>query len=90
MARYELDPILFDENSAVADEYQAQWTPAAVRISVDGTIASHIVFGDNAIREWFRDMLAAEPAHSDRTGEQRAQSTNGRIHKFRSDTRPDR
>jgi peroxiredoxin/multisubunit Na+/H+ antiporter MnhC subunit len=65
MAAYEIDHLLLDEDSQVADDYQARWTPAAVMVSKDGRIHSHVSYGDNAIREWLRNQVAsgALPSH---------------------------
>lgn len=60
MAKYEIDRLLVDEDSAVADDYQAKWTPAAVLIHPDGRIASQNVYGDNGIREMVRDLIASD------------------------------
>ncbi|MGA9773209.1 MAG: MauE/DoxX family redox-associated membrane protein [Blastocatellia bacterium] len=59
MTRYEVSYLLMDERSKVADEYQAKWTPAAVLIHPDGRIASQNTYGDDPIREWFRDLIAS-------------------------------
>ena len=59
MSKYEIAHLLLDEKSRVADDYQATWTPAAVLIAQDGKIASPVSYGDNAIREWLRNLIAA-------------------------------
>lgn len=59
MTRYEVSYLLVDENSKVADEYQAKWTPAAVLIHPDGRIASQNTYGDDPIREMVRDLIAS-------------------------------
>lgn len=60
MARYDIDNLLLDERASVADDYEAVWTPAAVLIHPDGKIASSIVYGDNAIRSWLRNLVASD------------------------------
>jgi peroxiredoxin len=60
MVKYEIDRVLVDEDSAVADDYQAKWTPAAVLVHPDGRIASPNVYGDNAIREVVRDLILSD------------------------------
>jgi peroxiredoxin len=59
MAEYEVSRLLLDRKSAVADKYQARWTPAAVLIRPDGRIASPVTYGDNAIRELVRNLIAS-------------------------------
>jgi peroxiredoxin len=59
MAKYELDNLLLDENSSVADDYQTKWTPGIVLIDRQGKIASQIIYGDNAIREFVRNTIAS-------------------------------
>ena len=58
LARYEARRLLLQGASTVADEYQAKWTPAAVLISPDGKIASHVVAGDDAIRALVNHTIA--------------------------------
>jgi peroxiredoxin/uncharacterized membrane protein YphA (DoxX/SURF4 family) len=65
MAVYEIDHLLLDEDLQVADDYQARWTPAAVLVSGDGRISSHVSYGDNAIREWLRNQIASGALPSD-------------------------
>lgn len=60
MARYEIENLLLDERAEVADDYEAVWTPAAVLIHPNGKIASPIVYGDNAIRSWLRNLVASD------------------------------
>jgi len=50
MAKYEVRHVLLQGEAQVADEYQAQWTPAAVLVRGDARIASSIAYGDEAIR----------------------------------------
>ena len=70
MARYEIGLLLVDEDSTVSDEYQAKWTPAAVLIRPDGKIATQNIYGDNAIREAVRGLIASD---------QLGGPTNGRV-----------
>jgi peroxiredoxin/uncharacterized membrane protein YphA (DoxX/SURF4 family) len=60
MTKYEIERLLLDEGAKVADEYQAIWTPAAVLIHPDGRIALQNTYGDNAIREAIRDIIASD------------------------------
>ena len=67
MARFEIDKLLLDKGSGVTDDYQAKWTPAAVLVSPDGKIASHLSYGDTTIREWLRNLISSgevQPAGS--------------------------
>ena len=64
MVKYEIGLLLLDADSAVADDYQAKWTPAAVLIHPDGRIASQNTYGDNAIREMVRDLIASDQAQT--------------------------
>lgn len=59
MVAHEIENLLLDEHSQVADEYQARWTPAAVLVGADGRISSHLSYGDNAIREWLRNLISS-------------------------------
>lgn len=71
MFKYEIKHILLDEGSAIADTYQARWTPAAVLIHSDGRIASQSVYGDDAIRELVRDLMSSgqvQPRSADGNG----------------------
>ena len=43
--------ILLQNNREVSTLFNAQWTPTALLINADGTIASHVAAGDAAIRE---------------------------------------
>lgn len=49
MSQYEIRHLLLQEDSDVAEAYQARWTPAAVLIGRDGKIASPVSSGDDAI-----------------------------------------
>lgn len=50
IAKYGATNLLRQDESHVADEYQAKWTPAAVVIDANGKIASPMTYGDEAIR----------------------------------------
>ena len=67
MARYEIENLLLDERAEVADDYETVWTPAAVLIHPNGKIASSIVYGDNAIRSWFRNLVASDQLQAARS-----------------------
>ncbi len=43
--------ILLQKENEIADAFNAKWTPTALLINPDGTIASHLATGDKAIRE---------------------------------------
>ncbi len=76
MAKYEARRLLLQSESQVADEYQAQWTPAAVLVRGDGRIASSIAYGDEAIRA----LVARTVAPSD-AGRKRVLPIKGNGHK---------
>jgi peroxiredoxin/uncharacterized membrane protein YphA (DoxX/SURF4 family) len=76
MSKYEISYLLLDEGSAVADEYQAKWTPAAVLIHPDGRIASQNTYGDDQIREMVRDLIASGRLSPESSDEK---SANGHI-----------
>ncbi|HEX5731463.1 MAG TPA: MauE/DoxX family redox-associated membrane protein [Blastocatellia bacterium] len=67
MARYEIENLLLDERAEVADDYETAWTPAAVLIHPSGKIASSIVYGDNAIRSWLRNLVASDQLQAARS-----------------------
>src|SRR5262249_16215750 len=50
IAKYEARTVLLQGESGVAEQYEAQWTPAAVLVRADGRIASNIAYGDEGIR----------------------------------------
>lgn len=50
IAKYEATHVLLQGEFRIADEYQAEWTPAAVLIDRTGKIASPVTSGDEAIR----------------------------------------
>lgn len=62
LAKYEVQRVLLQGESSIADEYQAKWTPAAVLIDRSGKIASPVTSGDAAIRALVTHTIAtAEP-----------------------------
>lgn len=72
MVKYEISHLLIDEDSTVADDYQAKWTPAAVLIHPDGRIATQLSYGDNAIREWLRNLISSGHVQPDSSNEKGA------------------
>ncbi len=62
METYRVGHLFLQGDSGVAEAYHALWTPAAVLVDPDGKIASQIVFGDDAIRVFVRDLLASSAA----------------------------
>jgi thiol-disulfide isomerase/thioredoxin len=59
---HELHRVLLDPERRVADAYLANGTPAAVLVAPDGTIASPLAEGADAIRRLVATGLAWEPA----------------------------
>ncbi|MFN0152744.1 MAG: thioredoxin fold domain-containing protein, partial [Gaiella sp.] len=57
---FELDHVLVDEHSAIAESFAVSGTPSAVLIADDGTIASWVASGGAEIEELVR--LAQEPS----------------------------
>jgi peroxiredoxin len=43
-------PILVDLDGEVAGEYMAKWTPSAISLTTDGSVASQLAVGDKQIR----------------------------------------
>jgi peroxiredoxin len=70
IVKYEISNLLIDEEKLVADDYQANWSPAAVLIHPDGKIASQNTYSDTAIREWLRNLMSS--------GEVQPVSSNGK------------
>jgi thiol-disulfide isomerase/thioredoxin len=63
LAQYEVQHVLLQGASSIAEEYQAKWTPAAVLIDPSGKIASPVTSGEAAIRALLTHAVAtAEPA----------------------------
>ena len=72
-----LRPVLLQEESTVALDYFAKWTPAAILIKGDGSIGSQVAFGDKEIRSliehftesttispWFAASIASGNGHA--------------------------
>ena len=57
VAKHGVRHLLLQRESRVAEEYRAKWTPAAVVVSRYGRIASHMAFGDEAIRSLVTDTV---------------------------------
>lgn len=60
--------LLLQGESAVAADYQANWTPAAVLVSREGRIASQVIFGDDAIRGLVNHTVATGAGLAARAG----------------------
>ncbi len=56
---YAIEHILLQQESEVAEAYQIPWTPGAIVIQADGTIASHVAYGSEQIRELFNHLVTA-------------------------------
>lgn len=54
--------ILLQKDNEIAEAFKAVWTPTAVLINADGTIASHLAAGDLAIRSLLENVKLV---HSD-------------------------
>jgi peroxiredoxin len=48
---YAIEYILLQKASEIADAYQIPWTPGAILINPDGTIASEVAYGSDQIKE---------------------------------------
>jgi peroxiredoxin len=71
MAKYDARYLLLQEESKIADEYQARWTPAAVLVNRVGKIASPVSSGEEAIKALVHHTvttLAAQPAANGANG----------------------
>lgn len=55
--------VLLQKNREVAEFFNAVWTPTAVLVNADGTVASRTAVGDAAIREFVGKIEAAEITH---------------------------
>ncbi len=53
-------PVLLDEVGAVAIEYRAKWTPAAVLVTGHGAIGSQMAFGNQQIRALLDHVIESE------------------------------
>ena len=54
-----LDRVLLDEGATLFEAFQATGTPSAVLIAADGTIASRVAAGRDAIEELLREVVDA-------------------------------
>ncbi len=64
LVKYEVQPVLLQGESSIADEYQAKWTPAGVLLDRNGKIASPVTSGEAAIRALVTHAVAtAEPTN---------------------------
>ncbi|MGI9054974.1 MAG: MauE/DoxX family redox-associated membrane protein [Pyrinomonadaceae bacterium] len=52
--------ILLQKDNEIAEAFKAVWTPTAVLINADGTIASHLAAGDVAIRSLLENVKLLE------------------------------
>jgi peroxiredoxin/uncharacterized membrane protein YphA (DoxX/SURF4 family) len=59
-----LKQVLLQKDREVAEQFGALWTPAALLVNSDGTIASHVAAGDTAIRELI-EKIKTESAEKD-------------------------
>ncbi len=48
--------ILLQKDNEIGESFNAKWTPTAVLINADGTIASRVATGDQAIREFIEKI----------------------------------
>ena len=58
--KYGASHLLLQGEYSVAEDYQAKWTPAAVFVSRYGRIASHVAYGDEAIRALVAENLGRD------------------------------
>jgi peroxiredoxin len=61
---YAIEHILLQRESEVADAYQIPWTPGAILVKPDGTIASHVAYGSEQIQNLVAhvtNLTATEP-----------------------------
>ncbi len=56
-----IERVLIQERREIAEQYQAWGTPAAVVIAPDGTMASYVAQGGDAIRALIHSMTAQRP-----------------------------
>ena len=52
--------ILLQKDNEIAEAFKAVWTPTAVLINSDGSIASHLAVGDTAIRSLIENVKLLE------------------------------
>jgi peroxiredoxin/uncharacterized membrane protein YphA (DoxX/SURF4 family) len=55
--------VLLQKDREVAEFFNAVWTPTAVLVNSDGTLASHSAAGDAAIRELIEKIKSEETVH---------------------------
>ncbi len=55
--------VLLQKDREVAEFFNAVWTPTAVLVNSDGTLASHTAAGDAAIRELVEKIKSEETVH---------------------------
>jgi len=67
-AKYGARHVLLAGESDVAEVYEGRWTPAAVLISRQGTIASQNQYGGQSIRDLVTRLTAADVASHDGNG----------------------
>jgi thiol-disulfide isomerase/thioredoxin len=61
-SEFALDRVLVDESSAIAESCEATGTPAAVLVNADGTLASWVAMGRDAIVTLLAQALASSPS----------------------------
>ncbi|HJQ27520.1 MAG TPA: MauE/DoxX family redox-associated membrane protein [Blastocatellia bacterium] len=71
----EVSPVLLQHGSAVSSLFEARWTPAAVIVKADGSIASRLASGSDAIRRLIIQTVTA--AGSNRAALRVESHTNG-------------
>jgi peroxiredoxin len=69
--------LLLQDNSRVSEQYEAEWTPAAVMIRSDGKIASAVTYGVEGIQE----LVATGVAQKDYGNKKRDLVIKGNGHK---------
>ena len=58
-----LNQVLLQKDREVAEYFNAVWTPTAVLVNADGTLASHSAAGDDAIRELIKKIKSEETVY---------------------------
>lgn len=56
-----VNTVLIEKNREIAGQFGAVWTPSAVLVNRDGTVASRIATGDTAIRELLERIASEVP-----------------------------
>ncbi|HEY9231899.1 MAG TPA: TlpA disulfide reductase family protein, partial [Blastocatellia bacterium] len=59
----EVSPVLLQNSTEVSAQFEARWTPAAVIIKADGSIASRLASGSDAIRRLIIQTVSAAGAN---------------------------